>query len=203
MNQYSNGKRVSEAAVAMESPGRIPYPHLLNLELTEDEEKAGGGKWHLYHTPTGRLTGFLRERQKYNCTEQKEPDRNSPWKPPYTSPMHGPMETQYPVGTDSPTAMHKRDAVANSSADMAVKTSEAPSQNFIHNARISDFTSQQCVTCNQLRRTTTVGASSHALDQGRSSSPGTLEKEQACFRGRGMLKDGAEMRLKALALAKR
>lgn len=198
MNQYSDGKRVSEAAVAMESPGRIPYPHLLDLEL-EDEEKIGGGKWHLYHTPTGRLTGFLRERQKYNCVEQKEPGRKSPWKPPYTSPMHGPMETQHSVGTDSPTAMHKRGAVA---AYMAVKTSGAPSQNFIHNARVSDFTSQ-CGTCNQLRRTITVGGSSHALDQERSFSPGTLENDQACFRGREMLKEGTAMRLKALALAKR
>lgn len=202
MSQYTNsdGKReetVSEAAV---SPGRIPYPHLLDLEL-KDEEKADG-KWHLYHTPTGRLTGFLRERHKYNCAEQKEPGRKSPWKPPYTSPMHGPMETQHPIGTDAPTHMHKRGSVVNSS-DMVVKTSEATSQNFIHtspNARVSDFTSQ-CTTCNQLRRTSTVGGSSHAQ---RSSSPGTLlENEQTCLRGREMLKEGTEMRLKALALAKR
>lgn len=49
-------------------------------------------KWQLYHTQTGRLTGFLRERQRLrNRRQSNSVHLNPPWKPPYTSPARDPL----------------------------------------------------------------------------------------------------------------
>ena len=43
------------------------------------------GRWPLYQTPTGRVTGSLRERQ--SCVPVRRGDRRgAPWRPPYVSP---------------------------------------------------------------------------------------------------------------------
>ena len=68
-----------------------PLQHLLDTLPLEGE---GGlrSRWPLYHTPTGRLTGFLRERQTLTNSGRHEQTPNQPpWKPPYTSPVCSPL----------------------------------------------------------------------------------------------------------------
>ena len=56
------------------------------LDSCSLEGEGGGGRWHLYHTHTGRLTGFLRERQRLSRRGQDKRHLQPPWRPPYTSP---------------------------------------------------------------------------------------------------------------------
>ena len=73
---------------ATETIEPVPEASLL-LDACPLEEGAGS-RWHLYHTPTGRLTGFLRERQRLSSRrggDQSLPQ--PPWRPPYTSPARG------------------------------------------------------------------------------------------------------------------
>ena len=76
-----------------------PYFHLLDELKCPERDGEIGGRWYLYHTPTGRLTGFLRERQRLSPRKQGHHQWQAPWKPPYTSPVHGPEvgERQHPL----------------------------------------------------------------------------------------------------------
>ena len=86
---------------------RVRYPHL--LELSPEQEDSG--RWHLYHTPTGRLTGYLRERQKYSLAAQEESNKRSPWLPPSTSPDPG-----VTAGNNKVRVRHKDNRSAKASA---------------------------------------------------------------------------------------
>ena len=56
------------------------------LELSSVMEQQQLGRWRLYHTQTGRITGYLREKQQLSSAESKRSNDKPPWKPPWVSP---------------------------------------------------------------------------------------------------------------------
>ena len=98
-------------------PSNIPVS-MNTLPLMEScclEEKSGESmRWQLYHTQTGRLTGFLRERQRLrNRRQSNSLHLKPPWKPPYTSPTRDPLardtETKQQQKTSTPKPPTKKD----------------------------------------------------------------------------------------------
>ena len=64
---------------------------LVDVCSLERGESAVGERWHLYHTHTGRLTGFLRERQRLRDRRLGKNNLQPPWRPPYTSHSRSPL----------------------------------------------------------------------------------------------------------------
>ena len=59
------------------------------LELSPVMEQQQLGRWKLYHTQTGRITGYLREKQRLSSSVSERSSDKPPWKPPWVSPSDG------------------------------------------------------------------------------------------------------------------
>ena len=89
MNHYSAEKEMTESTLP-DNTVESTKTFLEQCDFQKGDETTNG-RWHLYHTQTGRLTGFLRQRQKYKLRDELNQSHRFPWKPPYTSPVHGPQ----------------------------------------------------------------------------------------------------------------
>lgn len=193
------------ASVPCSSPGRVAEPHTHLLELCPEQQNTGS-RWHLYHTPTGRLTGFLKERQKHGLTGQQQ-SRKSPWRPPYTSPVDGPaagknVSAQHP-DTDSSTDTYRQSVATteNNSTSQTIGTAvkqsleeQAPSH-AAYSVAVPDH-GTECAIHSQSRASITVIEPLQTHDK---ASP----EPRNYSRGREVVIEGAEMRLKASTLTKR
>ena len=148
-------------------------------------DETTNGRWHLYHTQTGRLTGFL---QKYKLRDELNQSHRFPWKPPYTSPLRGPQTRGYSIIDSSPTQRFRlcgaivSTGIGFKQRDTALDTVEVTA------------------TVSQERDDPpdNIGTSKNDKDEG--SRRG---REGEVSRGRLLLIEGAEMRQKTTALSER
>ena len=160
----------------------VPYQYLLQQSSGDNVE---GCSWHLYHTPTGRLTGFLRERDKLkhreNCLSPEVP-----WRPPYTSPVHGPEDGMGHSVCPSSTA----------ATTMLCQKSGVP-HNIMTGVTMAEYDQQA-----DLDRSTTLDAhrdlAPTRVSASRDESPST-----SCKRGRELLLEGANMKQKSHTITER
>ena len=88
----TKGKSLHVAGGTFTVSNGPPATILPLLDSCSLEVEGGVGRWHLYHTHTGRLTGFLRERQRLSSRRgQDKRHLQPPWRPPYTSPARTPL----------------------------------------------------------------------------------------------------------------
>ena len=195
---------------------RVRYPHL--LELSPEQEDSG--RWHLYHTPTGRLTGYLRERQKYSRAAQEESNKRSPWLPPSTSPDPG-----VTAGNNKVRVRHKDNRSAKASAHkyrdsimVAAPESDQPAhaavRQFVGDREPvqemdATYTVSQSIQPILQRTTHSTATTGDAVSKPRwyheesPLAPETRERSERYSRGKEMVVEGAEMRYEALAIARR
>ena len=176
----------------------VPYSHLLDLHLEDTS-----GRWHLYHTPTGRLTGFLRERQRRSHKETGQTTQ-PPWKPPYASPTHGPdfgITSSRTRGIDSMTVMAATGTTGGSPPTDTADGVHVPQchVNATYNVTIADhvppWTTHATIT------------SQNTVENDQSVSYPTSNMEGTnglhSSRGRELLVTGAELRHKASIMSER
>ena len=164
--------------------------NLLQLCSLEDEEdgRTGGGRWHLYHTHTGRLTGFLRERQKIKKLRAEQTQSSqTPWKPPYTNPLSGPETKNNCVTKPLPLCL---DASVHKCGDGA--SAELTDMSSVEEEEDIDLQSGMQETVTYARWTTDVG-----------TSDVTEVRVGKMSRVREALSEGAKMRHKTFTLAER
>ena len=193
--------KIDQISLPPNSPSHSKI-HLLDTYSLEPAagEWVGSSRWPLYHTPTGRLTGFLRERQRLCGVRERQRPRKPPWKPPYTSPSCAPVTVHRAEQQNiiSCKVAKREIAVENKVADEKKEEGDEEEEDKEEEEK------------NESDDTYSTSWSDASEDEDRTQDRGEREERDGALhtssRGcsvRQILLEGAEMRQKAFALKER